>query len=66
MSSFSGPDHILYTLVENCRRRGLDPYAYLRDVLTKLPTLTNQQIKHWTPAAYAGRLRTEQQLQAAS
>jgi len=57
---------ILYTIVENCRRRGLDPYAYLRDVLTKLPTLTNQQIKHWTPAAYARRLRDQQQLQAAS
>jgi transposase len=57
---------ILYTIVENCRRRGLDPYAYLRDVLSKLPTLTNHQIKHWTPAAYARRLRSEQQLQAAS
>jgi len=57
---------ILYTIIENCRRRGLDPYAYLRDVLTKLPTLTNQQIKHWTPVAYARRLRSEQQLQAAS
>jgi transposase len=57
---------ILYTIVENCRRRGLDPYAYLRDVLTKLPTLTNQQIKDWTPAAYARRLRSGHQLQAAS
>ncbi|XHR31044.1 MAG: hypothetical protein ACFUZC_10875 [Chthoniobacteraceae bacterium] len=41
-------------------------WKYLRDVLTKLPTLTNQQIKHWTPHAYARRLRSEQQLQAAS
>ena len=51
---------ILYTIVENCRRRGIDPYAYLRDVLTKLPTLTNQQIADWTPAAYARRLREQQ------
>jgi transposase len=28
---------ILYTVIESCRRRGLDPYAYLRDVLTRLP-----------------------------
>lgn len=30
---------------------------YLRDVLSKLPTLTNQQIKDVTPEAYARRLR---------
>ena len=28
---------ILYTIVECCRRRGLDPYAYLHHVLTRLP-----------------------------
>jgi hypothetical protein len=44
---------ILYTIIENCRRRGIDPYAYLRDVLTRLPTMTNWQIKDVTPAAWA-------------
>jgi transposase len=44
---------IIYTLIESCRRRGLDPYAYLRDLLTRLPTLTNQQIAEVTPAAWA-------------
>ena len=28
---------ILYTIIESCRCRGIDPYAYLRDVLTRLP-----------------------------
>ena len=28
---------ILYSLIESCRRRKIDPYAYLRDVLTRLP-----------------------------
>ena len=28
---------ILYTLIESCRRRGIDPHAYLRDVLARLP-----------------------------
>ena len=51
---------ILYTIVENCRRRGIDPYAYLRDVLTKLPTMTNRQIKDVTPEAYAKALREKQ------
>jgi transposase len=43
---------IIYTLVENCRRRGLDPFAYLRDVLTRLPNMTNWQIPEVTPQAW--------------
>jgi transposase len=44
---------ILYTIIENCRRHGIDPYAYLRDVLTQLPSMTNWQLKNVTPAAWA-------------
>ncbi len=44
---------ILYTIVECCRRRGLDPYAYLRHVFTRLPLATNWQIGELTPAAWA-------------
>ena len=32
---------VLYTIVECCRRRGVEPNAYLRDILTRLPNLTN-------------------------
>jgi transposase len=49
---------VLYTIVECCRRRGVDPYAYLRDLLTRLPTLTNWQIKGVTPQAWAKTKRT--------
>lgn len=31
---------VLYTLVVSCKRLRIDPYAYLRDVLTYLPTIT--------------------------
>jgi len=31
----------------------LEPFAYLRDLLTRLPTLTNWQIKDVTPQAWA-------------
>ena len=41
---------ILYTVIESCRRRGLDPYAYLKDVLTRLPAMTNRQLPEITPA----------------
>ena len=44
---------ILYTIVECCRRRGIDPETYLRDVLTRLPYSTNWQIKDLTPEAWA-------------
>jgi transposase len=44
---------IVYTIIESCRRRGIDPYAYLREVLTRLPHATNWQIKDLTPAAWA-------------
>ena len=43
---------ILYTIIESCRRRHLDPYAYLRDVLTRLPHMTNWQIPEVIPAAW--------------
>lgn len=36
---------IIYTVIENCRRRGLDPFAYLREVLTRLPNMTNHQVQ---------------------
>ena len=43
---------IIYTLIESCRKRAIDPYAYLKDVLTRLPTLKITQIAEITPAAW--------------
>jgi transposase len=54
---------ILFTIIENCRRLGLNPFAYLRDVLTRLPHLTNHQTHTLTPAAWA---KEQAQLQQAS
>ena len=42
---------ILFTLIEACRSRSIDPWAYLRDVLTRLPSMTNQQIDDVMPDA---------------
>jgi hypothetical protein len=44
---------IVYTIIESCRRRGIDPYAYLRDVFTRLPNATTSDIKTLTPEAWA-------------
>jgi transposase len=56
---------IIYTIIESCRRRGIDPYAYLKDVLTRLPNMTNHQIPEVTPAAWA-KARPPLQRQQAS
>ena len=48
---------IIYTLIECCRRRGLDPFAYLRDVLSRLPNMTNRQIPEVLPAMWAKNQR---------
>jgi transposase len=44
---------IIYTIIESCRRRNIDPYTYLREVLTRLPHLTNHRISEVAPAAWA-------------
>jgi transposase len=47
-----GRSAIVYTVIESCRRRRLDPYAYLRDVLTRLPRMTIQQVPNILPGAW--------------
>ena len=54
---------IVYTVIECCRRRGLNPFAYLRDVLTRLPNMTNRQIPEVIPAAWQ---KSQKQLQLAA
>ena len=56
---------ILYTIIESCRRRGIEPYAYLREVLTRLPHMTNRKIPEVIPAVW-GKKRPQEQLRAAS
>jgi transposase len=33
---------ILYSIIVSCQRHGVEPLAYLRDVLARLPAMTNQ------------------------
>jgi hypothetical protein len=44
---------VLYTLIASCQRHGVEPYSYLRDVLRRLPYMTNWQIQDITPRAWA-------------
>ncbi len=56
---------IIYTVIESCRRRSIDPYAYLKDVLTRLPKMTNWQIPEIIPSVWA-KAHLQLQRQAAS
>jgi transposase len=47
---------VIYSLIVSAHRRGLDPHAYLKDVLTRLPAMTSKDDltpllpAHWQPA----------------
>ncbi len=41
----------LYTIIENCRHHGLEPYAYLKELFERLPSCTNQEVPALTPRA---------------
>jgi len=43
---------VIYTIIQSCRRRGLNPHEYLTDVLHRLPSLTNQQVKDLLPSRW--------------
>ena len=55
---------VIYSIIESCRSRDIDPHAYLKDVLTRLPTMTNWEVEGITPRAWV--TTRKQQLRAAS
>ncbi len=44
---------IIFTLVESAKRHGLEPHAYLRELLHRLPEASNHEIPQLTPKAMA-------------
>ena len=46
---------VFYTLIGNCRQLGIDPHAYIKDVLRRLPSITNRELPELLPAAWAAR-----------
>jgi len=51
---------IIYTLLANCRRLGINPRDYLHDVLSRLPAMTNRQTRSLTPANWLAAARESQ------
>jgi len=44
---------VIYTLLGSCRRHGVNPIDYLKDLFTRLPSAKITQIKKFTPAVWA-------------
>ena len=40
---------VVYSLIETCKQNGVDPLAYLADVLQRIPTHLNKNIKELLP-----------------
>lgn len=44
---------VIYTLLGSCRRHGINPFDYLKDLFTRLPGAKITEIQQFTPAAWA-------------
>lgn len=44
---------VIYSILGSCRRHGINPFEYLRDVLSRLPGANSKEIPELTPAAWA-------------
>jgi transposase len=43
---------VIYTIIQSCRRRGINPQEYLTDVLSRLPAIKNHQVKELLPSRW--------------
>jgi transposase len=43
---------VIYTIIQSCRRRGINPQQYLTDVLGRLPSMKNHQVKDVLPSRW--------------
>jgi transposase len=46
---------VIYTLIQSCRRHGINPQEYLTDVLQRLPSMTSSQVRELLPANWKPR-----------
>jgi hypothetical protein len=46
---------VIYTLLGSCRRHGINPFDYLKDLFMRLPAAKITQIKEFTPTAWNRR-----------
>jgi transposase len=52
---------VIYTIIQSCRRYGLNPQEYLTDVLQRLPSMTTSQVGDLLPDRWKARQTTQPQ-----
>jgi transposase len=52
---------VIYTLLGSCRRHGVNPFDYLKDLFSRLPAAKISQIREFTPAAWAQQAQSSPQ-----
>ena len=55
---------VIYSIIQSCRRHGIEPQEYLTDVLTRLPNMLITEVSTLTPSNWKAA-RHKPQLQAA-
>jgi hypothetical protein len=50
---------VLYTLTQTCQRHHIDPFAYLQNVLARLPGLAAERLPELAPHVWAAAQRTQ-------
>jgi len=67
---FAGSDQggktaaVLFSFAATCKRHSIDPFAYLRDVLARLPTHPAERLDELLPERWAAARRAEPESQA--
>ena len=46
---------VIYTIIQSCRRRRINPQEYLTDVLSRLPAMKNHEVKELAPSRWKPR-----------
>ena len=43
---------VIYTIIQSCRRRGINPQEYLTDALKRLPAMKNHEVAQLLPSRW--------------
>ena len=47
-----GRTAVIYTIIQSCRRHGINPQQYLTDVLGRLPAMKTHEVKQLLPSRW--------------
>ena len=57
---------IVFTVIEACRRRGIDPFEYLREVFTRMPAMVAKDYPSLAPEAWVAAKQPPKSISKAS